>query len=315
MHSPRRRMRPAILLLPLLFACAPPARDPLPEILAEAAANQSAEPPPPIVSLRMPGTETPDVPLRPLRYRFDMTPRSLRVDLKAQGAMRTLRCDVVLKPMKIEADGTLRFEFRLERVELANDDATMAADVVTKYEAGTFTEVKKLFGTELVTTRGIVKEFGWHVPRNVSLAAYQILVDTSRVLRQLYPTLPEEPVGIGAEWTIEQEQRTTSYKAQQETLWTVRGLTDTFVEMSAKYTQRAGRQPFGAKKRGIELASLEGDGAGTFHVGLSPVTSAASMNLAIVTSLEVPQKDDGPKRLAMSTASETRWAPVEWAPR
>lgn len=306
-------MRLALLLLPPLFACAPPARDPLPEILAKAAANQSSEPPPPIVRLRMPGAATSNVPLRPLRYRFDMARRSIRVDLKAKGDMRTLRCDVALRPMTIEENGTLRFEFRLDDVRLAND-APMSPRVVAKYEA-TFAEVEKLFGTEVVTTRGIVEEFGWSVPRNVSLAAYQILVDTSRVLRQLYPTLPEEPVGIGAAWTIEQEQRTTSYRAQHETLWTVAALNDTSVELGAKYTQRAGRQPYGASGGGIALASLQGDGTGTFHVGLEPVTSAASMSLAIVTELDVPRKGEAPKRLAMSTASETRWAPVDWAPR
>lgn len=314
LHSARRRMRLALLLLPFVsLACAPPQRDPLPEILAEAAANQSTEPPPPVVRLRMPGTATASVPLRPLRYRFDMTPRSLRVDLKAKGDMRTLRCDVALKPMSIEEDGTLRFEFKLDDITLAND-ARMSTGVVAKYEQ-TFDEVKKLFGTELVTTRGIIKEFGWNVPKNVSLAAYQILVDTSRVLRQLYPTLPEEPVGIGARWTIEQEQRTTSYRAQHETLWTVTGLSDESVDLSAKYTQRAGRQPFGASKRGVELASLDGHGDGTFHVGLAPVTSSAVTTLAIVTALDVPRKDDRPKRLDMSTASETRWAPIEWALR
>lgn len=306
-------MRLALLFLPLLLACAPRARDPLPQILEEAAANQSTEPPPPIVRLRMPGTATANVPLRPLRYRFDMAPRSLRVDLKAKGEMRTLRCDVVLKPMTIDEEGTLRFEFKLDDVTLAND-ARMSPGVVAKYEE-TFAEVKKLFGTELVTTRGVIKEFGWNVPNKVSLAAYQILVDTSRVLRQLYPTLPEEPVGIGARWTIEQEQRTTSYSAQHEAVWTVTDLSDTSVELSVKYTQRAGRQPFGSSKRGVELASLNGQGIGKFHVGLAPVTSAASMSLAIVTALDVPRKDDTPKRLDMSTASETRWAPVEWALR
>ena len=126
-----------------------------------------------------------------------------------------------------------------------------------------------------------MQEFGWNLPSTISQEARQILVDTSRALRQLYPTLPEEEVRLAS-------------------------------ARAGTSSRRTGRQELvNASSNGarVDLAALRGVGEGKVHVAFDPATSTATTNLTMRSKVDVVRKAATAK-LALKTSSETSWKPL-----
>lgn len=66
-----------------------------------------------------------------------------------------------------------------------------------------------------------------------------------RVLRQLYPTVPEEEIGLHARWTIEQDNRTPGYTTKTETAFTVTALEPAATDLAMSTTSETSWKPVG----------------------------------------------------------------------
>lgn len=256
-----------------------------------------------------------DGPTRLFRYDFSRAQRSwLRVDIRSAevggaedaASVRLLQCELELLPKRTDRD--LTYEFWLRKARFAPEPG-VKPEMARKLDE-TARRVEGLFGATTVTDRGLQKEFYWSAPRKLPLASHQILVDLSRVLRQLHPPLPPGPVGKGSAWESESEVRGSTYRTTTTTKYTVTALDADGMTLSVKVDQTANAASGNARAERVHLEDSQGAGEGTTRLVLQPLAATTSLRLAMQSRYAVEREEIPLRaRVDMSTMSETTATP------
>jgi hypothetical protein len=286
----------------------------LPIALETGATRRPMTPPPAVVRLVDAGRSG---ARRPLAYRFSgARSESLRVDIRTTKASsflassaRTVRLVVHVEPQGTDTAGDYRFHFRIERASLVGDEE-MPKDGVQQMEA-VLGEVRGRWGSAVISPRGALKELGWSESDGLAMPAHQVLVDLSRLLRQLYPPLPEEEVGVGARWEVTEDVSTEAYEMRSTSRFTLRALGDRSAELDLELEESAARQPLGgtASSGLVQLEKLEGSVVGSVRASFEPPFGRISLQRSMDARILVG-RPRAQRAVPLVTASETTAVPV-----
>lgn len=254
----------------------------------------------PIVTLLEPGAE----PREPLRLQLTagltqsmvMTMR-MGMDIEFGGnktphvSSPPMQMTMGMAVKEITADGDIRSDFSLDKIEVLDDKAS-PPEMVTQLRAMLGT-MQKLSGTTTVTTRGLVKAADFTLPPDLNPMLRQTMDGMRQQVHQLSVPLPEPAVGVGAKWTVTQNLEQNNMKLQQVVTWELKERTGTVVKLASTVTQSADPQemkppgmPPGAK---ASLESLNSAGEGTTEIDLTklaPTKGAMTLGLSLRMTTE-----------------------------
>ncbi len=317
----RTRLAACLLAGALLAACT--------EKTEPAAGGQAPvprRPPADGAKLRLlePGVE----PRRALRYRF-AAPEKRSLALTLDSTLKMSTGDLDLPEVQVptldlvvgltseppQADGSMRFAFRLDKTEvLALEGFPQHMLEAMRSELA---QLVGLAGSCLVDAWGLALEADAAPPPE---AAPKHLKDQAeeirQLLRQLAVPLPEEPVGVGARW----EARRTlawewlrigtevhAYRGEQTTVYRLTALEGDRLELAVELTRTFPPQelmadnPMGSPGK---LDALESKGTGQVVVDLKTPVPEGSLSLETHKQMTgYPRGRDGPGRISSTDST------------
>lgn len=201
-------------------------------------------------------------------------------------ALPPMQMTMSLKVKEITAEGDIRTEFSLDKIDVLPDPAAQPGMVdQLKAVLGT---MSKMSGTSTITPRGIVKSADFNIPADVNPQIRQTMDSMRQQMNQLSVPFPEEALGVGAKWTVTQHLEQQGMKLQQVATWELKERQGGVVKLASAIVQTAPPQPIvapgmppGAK---VSLDRLDSTGSGTTDLDLTrvaPIKGTMNMTSSI----------------------------------
>ena len=176
---------------------------------------------------------------------------------------------------EVKEDGTFTYTFKFTKAESGTSDSLpyWALEGMNKL-------LGQMVGTEgqvTVTSRGFSRDGAFVVPEGVAPELKETMNNMSRSMDQMVAPLPEEPVGIGAKWTVLSKPESNGMKIDQTAHYTLIAREDGKVELEVKLEQTAVKQTVDLGDQGsYQLVRYTGSGSGTSSLDLSLVSPVAA---------------------------------------
>jgi hypothetical protein len=243
----------------------------------------------PVITLIDPGAE----PRLALRYRLTEGARealvmrtNLTIDTTTDGmptptveyppVVMNLRLHIASKPSASQA----RYTFALEAVDV--EDAPGVRPEVLESMRQHFREVTGMTGSAHVDTRGFNWDARMDLPRDMTPAIQQMMDSASQSMDQVSAPLPEEPVGQGARWELQQTIEQNGVTLQQTTRFELIELDGTRGILATTIAQHADRQPMtvsGVPAGTAEMLSLDSAGSGRIYFDLDRLVPRSTLDM------------------------------------
>lgn len=177
--------------------------------LAVAPAIRAAQTPvyAPVVKLLSPGKD----PKKPMRMtakvglrrtvvmRIKMGIEMAMGENKVRGILPEIRITMDLNVTNVSADGDIRYEFKINKVEVFEDAQVDKKDALVLKAA--FAEMQGMKGHVIVSSRGFTKEADLVIPpKMMDPETKQFMEEIKQLPYQMSSPLSEEAVGVGAKW-------------------------------------------------------------------------------------------------------------------
>jgi hypothetical protein len=212
----------------------------------------------------------------------------------------TIRMLMDIEFAEITAAKDIRYNFVFNKVTLDPSPDTppqMRAAIETGLRS-----MEGLSGFSLVDDRGFTKEAEFKVPDNAAANIKQTLDGMKQSLNQLSAPLPEEAVGVGAKWQVEQTVTSNGISLQQTALYELLSLKGDVITLGVVLKQTAAEQnvaapglPRGTK---ITLTALDSTGSGEIQLSLEKVMPSLG-NMESKSKFDMSTNEGG-KTQAMS---------------
>lgn len=253
----------------------------------------------PTVVLLEPGKN----PRAPLRYslpasfkkKMGMT-MGMGMDMVISGQSVNMR----LPPMRIEmslsvigkvGDREARCKFEVTRADLLPGGDKKLEGMRPQLVAS----LKKMVGTSgtmIMDDRGVVRDMQLSLPADLDPQTRQAMESTGQAMSQLSSPLPEEPVGVGARWQVDQLIETNGLKLKQKAVFQLVSIKGKKGKVKTTITQTADPQvanlpglPAGFK---ADLLSHSGAGSGAGDLDLAQLVPASfTIGVKTDTSMKV----------------------------
>lgn len=163
-------------------------------------------------------------------------------------------------------------------------------------------------GTLLLDDRGRTQAINIELAEDVSPMFENTLNQLMASLENIASPLPEEAVGVGAMWQIEQEMDINGLALEQTAIYTLEDRTNDTVVLSMTIDQTAEQQQFTPlglpQDMMVDLVSLEGVGTGNLTMSLSQLLPInADLNLNTRSQMNLPNPEEN-KTTSMRTNTE-----------
>ncbi|HEU5057824.1 MAG TPA: hypothetical protein VFU21_14935 [Kofleriaceae bacterium] len=208
-----------------------------------------------------------------------------------------MEMDLELTAMSVER-GVARVTHRISRLDVvtsasdATDESTRAA-VRQRLQP-----MVGMTGTMAMDDRGRLLELSWNMPDNLAPEIRATLENFSRSGGDMVVPLPEEPVGVGAEWYAVKETPFMGIKMANTSRVKVLALDGDRVTLSYSTDISAGAQPFAfpglPQGTTAELRSCDGSGSSEIDLDLGwmaptrmSVQSRTEMTMELTTGQQV----------------------------
>ncbi len=190
--------------------------------------------------------------------------------------------DMAMKIIDVKPNGDFRYEFSLTGTDVA---ATPGVDPkvqgAIKQALG---QLKGLSGWAVVSNRGISKEAKINVPPGADAQTKQVMQGMEQAMQQMGAPLPEEPVGLGAQWQVITKLSQNGIQIGQTATYDMVKLAGDALSCKVAITQHAPKQkvpsPLGVT---VDLLSMKSTGSGTTDLRLTKIAPVKSQ--VKVTSL------------------------------
>jgi hypothetical protein len=254
------------------------------------------------------------------KYKVEMD-LSLSVEVKEGDQERPgqslpiMRIGMTVHTGKVQPDGSVeaRYEFTSSKV-IANNPAEeqVAGAIAAELKA-----IQGLTGTGIVAPNGLMKDLKYSMKNNENERLPQIFENIQHTMEQVATTLPEIPIGIGAQWEMSSTVNADGISLQQTTRYTLVSVKGTLMKLKVKLTQHGDQQMI--EKPGLPeglLLTLDrfvGVGTGELTLNLSaPITESAFSTLKIETQMTaVHQGASQVIQTVLTTQSEIRHLKAE----
>ncbi len=274
-------MRPPVAALALLLAAGPAAAEP-----TLALVDAGAQPRQALRFHPAPGST------EQVRMTMEMA-TEMAMGGMAMPAMKipAMILDLDVEVLEIEADGDIRYRFTIADTSVGSGD-DIGADVAAAMSAA----MQPLEGTS-----GEVTVSPTGVGRDATLtpsagADPQMVADMRKSMANASAPLPEEPVGVGARWTLTTDMNEGGLQLQQVATYELVELTDTAITLRIDLNQSADAQAFapdgmppGAT---ANLKSMASKGTGTSVLQFDRVMPA-SADMSLHTDMAVDLQAEG----------------------
>jgi hypothetical protein len=242
-------------------------------------------------------------PRRPMRYPSDPPPPqkmslALRVAMKMEVpgspippvAMPGLRLLVDISAH--DRDDSVRYEFTVSDADLTGVDAAHPS-LVAAMRKGVGTLVGAT-GSLTVDPRGFQRELSIGLPAGLGQELTQFMNSARLAIGQMAVPLPEEPIGVGAKWQVEETIAQDGIQVRQKTYYELLAMDGPRLQIRTQTVQAAEQQkaalpglPSGVSAK---VLSLRGAGAGESEVDLRRlVPGSAREELATDVSFAIEQ--------------------------
>ena len=271
----------SVVLTAAAVAAAGPSPLPSPSIRPDAS---------PVVRVLDPGMQ----PRSALRYVFQSgqsTEMSMDMDISVKVASDGVVAPAtVIPPMHLEAwiligdvspTGTARYDFRYTAAGVI-DPGAATPDVVAQIR----TRLAGLVGVSgwaIVNDRGRTLDGGFTGTDSLDPTSRALLDDVQRSLTEMSAPLPDEPVGVGARWVVEQHLPTQGVVVDQTATYTLDGREGDVLRLSIDLTQSVRPVPTTppASSSGTDdtasVVELSGSGNGTMVVSLRDLVPTSQL--------------------------------------
>ncbi len=126
--------------------------------------------------------------------------------------------------------------------------------------------IEGLKGSATVTSRGFAKESDIEVPANINPQIGTMIESMKDSMGRVSSPLPEEPIGVGAKWTVTQDIVSNGMKIKQTSTHTLKGIKDGKYDIDLAIEQKGEEQAIAAAGlppgTTLTLKSLESSGTG-----------------------------------------------------
>jgi hypothetical protein len=212
-----------------------------------------SDPPPPqkmslslhvAMKMEVPGSPVPPVSMPGLRLLIDLTGR--------------------------DRDGEVRYEFTVTDADLTGAEAAHPS-LVAAMRKGVGSLVGAT-GTVSVDPRGFQRELSIGLPSSLGQELTQFMNSAKLAIGQMAVPLPEEPIGVGAKWQVEETIAQEGIQVRQKTYYELLAIDGPRVQIRTQTVQSAEQQraavpglPSGVSAK---VVSLRGAGAGETEIDL-----------------------------------------------
>jgi hypothetical protein len=301
-------------------------------VLAAAPAAAASPSPVPSASPRpdtAPVVRVLDVGMEPrseLRYVFQPGQMDMAMDiemhLRASSDNGAPAVDVTLPPMHVEVSivlgkgsptGTARYDYAYTAATVG-DPGDAPAELVTILQ-DRLTALVGVTGWAVVDDRGRTIDAGLTGLDNLDAATRALVDDAQESFKDASAPLPEEPVGVGARWVVEQHLPSQGLVVDQDSTFHLDGRDGDVLHLSVDVTQSATPGPLDLPESspgGLDQATLielSGRGSGTMLISLRDVVPTSHL-----TSQGHSVLESGGTRVTSDTTLSARIGPAVSSP-
>jgi len=217
-----------------------------------------------------------------------------------------VRMEVAVK--SISAEGDIAFETTIADASVANDPdaATMAGGL-----DAAMTSIKGMTISGIVTDRGISKAVDFKMPPGSDPQARQTLEQMKTAMSQV--SLPEEEVGVGAQWEVKRKLSTQGLTVDQTETYEITALENGAVTLRTGNTQHAANQKMESPampgmKMDISKMETKATGTTTLQLGkLMPTSGTMDGHTEMNMSMDVGgQKQAMTMKMDMTAKIESK---------
>lgn len=211
-------------------------------------------------------------------------------------ALPPMQMTMALRVREITAEGDIRTEFSLDKIDVLPEGGTDPA--VVEQLRGVLTTMNKMSGTSTVTPRGIVKSAEFNIPADINPQVKQTMESMKQQINQLSVPFPEEALGVGAKWTVTANLEQQGMKLQQVATWELKAREGDVIKLANSVVQTAAPQSIAAPGMppgaSVSLERLSSTGAGTTELDLTRV-SPLQGHMSLTSSLAMNTEANGAK--------------------
>ncbi len=219
--------------------------------------------------------------------------------------MPTIRTEISVVDPGVTDEGNLRIGFRMDGMSLVDNGAQLDPMMEAQLEAA-FSQMESFSGTMVIDDRGSLVNSEFDL-ESVAPALRQQLESTMQTMQQSVIPLPEQPVGVGAQWAANMSISMNGMSLSQTANYEVTALAEGEVTIAYSITQSAAQQTIvvpdmpGAS---VELTSYSGTGSGTMRVQLDRTMPDGNFSLTSDTAMRTGAEMGMPMDMTMRMAME-----------
>jgi len=196
-----------------------------------------------------------------LRVDTESATRLADLRLQAKQIPRSMRFGLTVAANEGSTDGARVFAFVIDRADLVE-----ASGLMPKLRQAREDAAATLRGSEghyVVDPHGQVQEIAMNLPPDPSIEVWSVAGDLAWALRQLVASFPEDPIGLGARWTMDRRIVQDGIKANEVSTREITDLEGQLVIVNTHLQQKASPQTFRSPGSSIDLELAELDARGT----------------------------------------------------
>ena len=214
--------------------------------------------------------------------------------------------DLTLRAQEVEGDGKVSVAYEVSGAEI---DAKTLGDKRRDRIMTALATAKKLSGSYTLGPRGRITDFKMKIPDGATRTGHDMADSLRWALFQMTPTFPEQPIGQGATWTVQQGILQGGIRVNQLTTFKIAKLEDERIELAVDQLQSAAKQVFQdpglPMNKQLTLMSGTADGPLTWKLSeLAP--RAADLGSGVLKAAEQPSND--PKQRPVEALIKTHRA-------
>ena len=276
---------------------------------------------PPVISLQSTGVE----PRRPLRYALTKgREESMALDTTMGMSMSMAGMampDMVMPTMHmvgkstvtdVAPNGDASTQMSFSDVSLINGAGVDPA-LSSALQSG-LADLKTMPSTATMTSRGIMRDSKFDLTKITNPQMAQMMGSMASTMQSLSVPFPEEPVGVGAKWTVRQALPSNGLNIYQEFQLELQSIDEHGCKLAFRMTQTAPPQPVqsGLMPAGVQatLDRFEGAGTGTKTIQFDSLIPTSDMSMKTTTAMSVDAGGSS-QQIAVTVTLKATVAPVK----
>ena len=189
----------------------------------------------------------------------------------------------------VASNGDVTFEFTYPDAKVVDEEGTASAAKAAM--EGMLKSMIGLKGKGVITSRGFTQSSDVELPPGAAPQLTAVIDSMKESLSKMSSPVPEEPIGVGAKWSVSQSITANGITLEQVSVHTVKAINGDKFDLAVEVTQKADKQemkapglPEGAK---MTLESLESNGKGTMLMNPTELFPVSEVKTETKSTMEL----------------------------